>query len=85
MVDIEEMGPFFMLFVMAIIILNMHLGISYSDMLMPFRSITGNPAFFGVDSVLLLSAIIIFGEKYWHSIGWLVTFVFVFGLIWILG
>jgi hypothetical protein len=85
MVDIEELGPFIMLGVLALIILNMHLGISYGDMLMPLRSPTGNSAFFGIDGVIMLSVIIIFFERYWAQLGWIVTFVFVFGMIWLLG
>lgn len=67
----------------TLIILNQYLGLDYSTLLMPFRGFI--PGLYGIDSILGVSLIIILFEKYWHTIGWLVTFVFIFGLIWILG
>ncbi|HLC47475.1 MAG TPA: hypothetical protein VJI13_00215 [Candidatus Norongarragalinales archaeon] len=67
----------------VLIILNMQFGLTYEFMLMPFRGII--PGFFGLDSILLVSGFIILMEKVWPKVGWLVTFGFVFGLIWLLG
>ncbi|MFH1750352.1 MAG: hypothetical protein ABH863_01600 [Candidatus Micrarchaeota archaeon] len=67
----------------TLIILNMHLGLSYEFMLLPFRGWI--PGFFGIDAIIGVSLFIILMEKIWPKVGWLVTFTFVFALIWVLG
>lgn len=66
-----------------LIILNLHFGLSYQFMLLPFRSWI--PGLYGIDAIIGISIFIILMERIWPKVGWLVTFVFVFGLIWLLG
>ncbi len=79
---LDDWRGIFMIAVVVLVILNIHLGITYTTMLLPFRGII--PGLYGIDVVIALSAIIILFERYWESIGGFVLFVFVFGLIWLL-
>ncbi|MFH0971331.1 MAG: hypothetical protein V1835_02070 [Candidatus Micrarchaeota archaeon] len=84
--SLETLDDWLVVFWIAVptmFILNMYLGLDYATMLLPFRG--WFPGFYGIDAIIGMSLIIILLEKYWFRIGWLVTFAFVFGLIWILG
>jgi hypothetical protein len=72
----------FMIAVVALIVLNMHLGISYTTMLLPLREWT--PGLGGLDTMVGLSIIIYYAQKYWGQVGWISTFVFVFAFIWLI-
>ncbi|MBI5225417.1 hypothetical protein HY989_06115 [Candidatus Micrarchaeota archaeon] len=71
---------FFLLGMVVLIIGNMHFGISTATMLLPFREWI--PGFYGLDSLIGISLIILFFQKYWASLGWAVTFAFVFLFTW---
>ncbi|MEK6953429.1 MAG: hypothetical protein AABX01_00350 [Candidatus Micrarchaeota archaeon] len=72
----------FMIGVVALIIINLHLGISYGTMLMPLRQWI--PGLMGLDTVIGLSIIVILLRENWYRFGWFFTFVFVFGLIFLM-
>ncbi|MEK6843301.1 MAG: hypothetical protein AABY04_02335 [Candidatus Micrarchaeota archaeon] len=77
-----NLTTFFMLGIIVLVITNMHFGISNATMLMPLREWI--PGLQGLDTLVGLSLAIYFFQKYWSSIGWLTTFVFVFGFIWLI-
>lgn len=73
---------FFIIAVVTLIVLNMHLGISYQDMLLPFREWI--PGLMGFDVMIGLSLLILFFKSNWGKLGWATTFIFVFALIWLI-
>jgi hypothetical protein len=70
----------FMLMVIFLMVANMHLGIDYSTMLLPFRGII--PGLYGFDTMIIFSAILSLFKGNWDKYGWFVTFAAVFGFIW---
>ncbi|MBU1197805.1 hypothetical protein KJ765_04830 [Candidatus Micrarchaeota archaeon] len=88
MVTLDDQVTIVSIGFILLVVFNMVVGVSYEFMLAPFnRSIVGSLIgvdLWGIDNMILISAVILYFESHWHTFGNLILGLLVFGLIWLL-